>query len=197
MYSKLSIGLQKLRVARTALPPMAGVTLIELLTVISIVAILMVIGVPSYKYITTSYRISGEVNGLLGDMQFARAEAVKEGQVVTICVSTDGLTCGGGAAWQSGWIVFPGSAATGASNAASVLRVQAAFTGSDTFTDGTYATSAVTFDREGLVNSLNSGHGALIAVHDPTANLTWTRCLQITSVGAMQVTQHSNNAGCT
>jgi len=44
-----------------------GFTLTELLAVVTIVAILLSIGVPSYRYIGTSYRMSSEVNALLGD----------------------------------------------------------------------------------------------------------------------------------
>ena len=57
---------------------------------------------------TNSNRIAAEINGLLGDLQFARAEAIKEGQTVTVCVSSNGATCAGAAVstWQNGWIVF-------------------------------------------------------------------------------------------
>ena len=169
---------------------MAGVTLLELLIVIAIVGILMAVGVPSFKYITTSYRISGEINGLLGDVQFARAEAVKEGQNVTVCVSSDGLTCAG-TTWQSGWIVFPDptSSLTTNGNAALVLRRQAAFTGSDTFTNG--ATGAVIFNREGLASGLLNSGGAVIPLHEATGNLAWTRCLQLSNVGAAIVVQNT------
>ena len=63
-----------------------GFTLTELMVVVAIVAILLGIGVPSYRYISNSYRMSAEVNGLLGDLQYARSEAIKEGQTVTTCV---------------------------------------------------------------------------------------------------------------
>ena len=177
--------------------PQTGVTLIELLIVITIGAILMGVGLPSYKYITTSYRISGEINALLGDIQFARAEAVREGQNVTLCVANStGSDCATNAtAWQSGWIVFsdPSSGKTTGSNAALVLRRQAAFTGGDTFDDST--NGFLIFGREGLVTGFAGG---TIPLHDPSANPNWTRCLQITSVGAAAVVQHTTTgASCT
>lgn len=174
-----------------------GVTLIELITVIAIVAILMTIGVPSFKYIGNSYRIAGEANGLLGDLQFARAEAIKEGQTVTVCISADGATCSASAdTWQTGWIVFsdvmddqtvdPGD---------TVLRVQPAFTSTDTFESGS-GLNAVTFSREGFALQLPNG-GTTLTLHDATADPVWTRCLDITVIGMMTVYTHTTQAACT
>ena len=94
-----------------AKPKQSGVTLVELLAVISMVAILMAIGVPSYRYVTVSNRVSGEINSLLGDLQYARYEAVKEGLPVTVCpAGATASTCAGGTAWGSGWIVLSNAA---------------------------------------------------------------------------------------
>ena len=78
-----------------------GFTLTEMMVVTAIVAILFAIAIPSYKYLTTSYRMSAEINNLVGDLQYARGEALKEGTPVTVCVSSDGATCTGGNNW--GW----------------------------------------------------------------------------------------------
>src|SRR3974390_1606006 len=84
----------------------AGFTLLELMTTLTIAAILLSIGVPSFRYVTTANRASSEINALLGDLQLARAEALREGVYVTVCASTDGATCAGATAWNTGWIVF-------------------------------------------------------------------------------------------
>ena len=86
----------------------AGFTMTEMVITMAIVAILMAIGVPSFKYVTTSNRLSTEVNGLLGDMQFARSEAIKEGLPVTVCSSLSGTQCDGGNNWQSRLDRVPG-----------------------------------------------------------------------------------------
>src|SRR5271156_4888263 len=127
-----------------------GFTLIELLMTIAIAAIVATIGIPSFQYVTNSNRVSSEVNGLLGDLQFARAEAIKEGQNVTVCMSKGGATCDTtGAAWQSGWIVYSNPTGTGSNTttpaAGSILRVQNTFTSTDTFTAAP-AYSAITFN---------------------------------------------------
>lgn len=187
----------RLRARAAARARTEGVTLVELITVIAIVAILLTIGVPSYRYIQNSYRISSEVNGLVGDLQFARAEAIKEGDTVTACISSDGATCATAAGgWQTGWIVFADLADNQTVEPGdTILRVQAPFGGTDTFVSGT-GLGAVTFSREGFALGLPNG-GTTLTLHDATSNPAWTQCLEITVIGMMTVTNHSETPGCT
>jgi type IV fimbrial biogenesis protein FimT len=172
-----------------------GFTLTELMVVTAIVAILLGIAIPSYKYITTSYRMSAEVNGLLGDLQFARGEALKEGNAVTACVSADGATCTGGATWNPGWIVFsdPNANAT-VDPGERVLRVQGAFTGNipDTFTALTGIT-ALTFNREGFATSAAGFNPTKFLLTESTGNNAYTRCLQVTAVGMLSAQSRAYN----
>ena len=175
----------------------AGFTLTEMLVVTAIVAILLSVGVPSYRYITNSYRMSSEVNGLLGDLMYARAEAIKEGNWVTVCASANNTSCSGAAAWQSGWIVFsnPANGANPA-NAAAILRVQRPFGGSDTFVSNT-GVSAVTYNREGFATTAAGFPNTIMKLHDSTSNAAWTRCLTISPQGliATETPQTSIPAG--
>ncbi len=169
---------------------MTGVTLIEMMMVITVAAILMGIGVPSYRYVTTSNRVSTEVNDLLGDMQFARSEAIKEGQSVTVCPSSNGTSClAGTTTWQQGWIVFSDVNGNAAVNAPSdvVLRVQAAFTSAQDTFQSDNAVSAVTFNREGFAVGLPATAAGYITLtlHSTPNNSQWTRCLQIGMVGML------------
>jgi len=168
--------------------------MVELAIVMTIVAILMAISIPSYKYVTNSNRIAAEINGLLGDMQYARAEAIKEGQTVTVCVSSNSATaaptCTGGTSWQNGWIVFADVNGDQQFTAATdtVLRVQAPFTSTDTFVANN-ALSAVTFNREGFATGGTKpvAPGTLIELHAVPLNNDSTRCLSVTQVGLMTV----------
>jgi len=178
----------------------SGFTLIEVLTVITIAALLMALGVPSYQYVTNANRISGEVNGLLGDMQYARSEAIKEGQTVTVCSSANSTsaapTCSGSTAWQSGWIVFSDVNGTGAVDSASdtILRVQSAFPLGDTF-DANNSMKFVTFNREGFALNLNNPP-ITVTLHAAVPNNGSTRCLQITIVGQL-TTETAGTGACT
>jgi type IV fimbrial biogenesis protein FimT len=163
-----------------------GFTITELMTVLAIVAVLLSVGVPSYRYITTSYRMSSEVNGLLGDLMYARAEAIKEGQGVTVCVSTNGTGCTGTANWQGGWVIF--SNPTGAANPplGTILRVQAPFTGAtpDTFVASS-GVSAITYNREGFATTAAGFPNTILTLHNSSANSGFTRCLTVSPQGLL------------
>jgi len=165
----------------------AGFTLVELVFTVTIAAILVSIAVPSFRYVTNANRVASEINALLGDMQFARAEAVKEGRYVTICSSADGATCSGTVTWNTGWIVFtdPNRNQT-VDPGESVLRVQAALGAGDTLGDG--ATKSVTFNREGFAFGLAGA--VTLALHDATATSAYTRCLAISIVGQLQTQKY-------
>jgi type IV fimbrial biogenesis protein FimT len=169
--------------------------MIELMMTIAIATVVMTLAIPSFRYITNANRIAGEINGLLGDMQFARAEAIKEGQGVTVCVSTNGTTCAvGDTFWQHGWIVISSIATVG------VLRVQTQFSSSDTFESlGANGISTVTFNREGYAAGVANG-GSLITLHDSTSTPAWTRCLALSFTGQMtteMVNGTANGLTCT
>ena len=80
-----------------------GFTLIELLIGIAVLAVLLGIGVPSFQELIRTNRVAAITNDLLAAMQFARSEAVRRGDLVTVCSSDDGSTCSG--AWTDGWVV--------------------------------------------------------------------------------------------
>ena len=166
-----------------------GITLLELVTVMGIVGILTAIAVPSFRYMATANRIAGEDNGLLGDVQFARAEAVKEGQSVSVCVSSNGAACLTGAgnnSWNKGWIVFSDVNGNGSLDAGTdiLLKVQAPFSGSDTFVAGN-SVNVITFNREGFATGL--GANAVITLHAAPATTASTRCLTVSRIGLTAV----------
>jgi len=170
------------------------------MTVLTVIGILMAVGVPSFKYVTNSNRVSSEVNSLLGDMMYARAEAIKEGINVSVCPSTDGATCFpvNSTAWQNGWIVFTDVNANGTVEATppnndTVLRVQKAFGGTDTFTSDTATLYYVTFNRGGFATGLTA-NGVNFVIRTTPASVTWIRCLNAT-IGTL-TTQRGGQGTC-
>jgi type IV fimbrial biogenesis protein FimT len=180
--------------------PLRGFTLTEMAIVMAIVAILLAIAIPSYRNITTAYRISSEFNGLVGDLQFARAEALKEGNAVTVCVSNDATRCSGGTNWAAGWIVFSdpnANAEVDADAGERILRVQNAFAGpnADTFTSA--VVSSFTFNREGFTRTAVGLGNTSLVLADASGLPTYTTCLSVSAVGMLTASNHvSSPASC-
>jgi type IV fimbrial biogenesis protein FimT len=168
----------------------SGVTMVEMIVTMTIAGILLGMGVSSYKYVTKSNRSSGEINALLGDMQFARYEAVKEGLNVKICPTSSAstTTCLASSTWSNGWIVLS-NAGSGTAGTSIVLRRQlpfSSFNSTDTLTSPN-ANQTVTFNREGFATGLTAV--AVFSLHDSTNSASFTRCLMLGISGALATAQ--------
>jgi type IV fimbrial biogenesis protein FimT len=178
----------------------AGFNLLELMTVLTVGAILTGIGVSSYRYVTNSNRVSTEVNSLLGDLMLARSEAIKEGVNVITCPLSSGPTCNKVSTWQNGWFVFADVNGNGSYDTGDVLiRVQNAFTTtSDSFTSDN-SVQSVTFNREGfavgLVPATSTVNYITITLHTTPTNTQWTRCVQVGTYGGL-TTERTGKGGC-
>jgi type IV fimbrial biogenesis protein FimT len=81
-------------------PRRKGFSLIELMAVLAISAILLAIGVPSFRTMIQKQRITTATNDFFAAIHLARSEAVQRGRRVDL-VPTDP-----GGDWAKGWIVF-------------------------------------------------------------------------------------------
>jgi type IV fimbrial biogenesis protein FimT len=172
-----------------------GLTLMELIITMGIFGILIALAIPSYRYVTSSNRVAAEVNALVGDLQFARSEAIKEGQNVVVCAANvAGTNCLGtsGSTWTGGWIVFSDVNADQLvdSPTDTIFRVQSAFTGSDTLTSNN-TINAISFNREGFASANGTGLSAssMMTLHTTPVVSSATRCLLINQVGLLTVQQ--------
>lgn len=85
----------------------SGVTLIEAIYSISLVAILAAVAVPPLTDMKLDAARTATVNEFFHSVFLARSESLKRGEVVSLCRSADGETCSGRESpWTVGWIVF-------------------------------------------------------------------------------------------
>jgi type IV fimbrial biogenesis protein FimT len=86
----------------------AGITLIELLMAIAIVAVLAGIAVPAFDGIMLNARRAAAMDGLVRAAWFARTEALQRGRPVILCAAgVDDACAADTAAWSAGWLVMP------------------------------------------------------------------------------------------
>ncbi|NMG03320.1 GspH/FimT family pseudopilin [Azoarcus taiwanensis] len=86
-----------------------GFTLIELMIAITVLAVLLGIGVPSFRSIIQNNRATSTTNDVVAAFQVARSEALKRRQNVTVCRrNATGTACENGTNWAPGWMVIAG-----------------------------------------------------------------------------------------
>ena len=85
-----------------------GFTLLELVVTLAVAAILVGLAVPSLDDATLAGKLSASANDLVAGVAMGRSEAIKRNAVTSMCVSSNGSSCGSGA-WDQGWIVVSGS----------------------------------------------------------------------------------------
>ncbi|MBA4253173.1 MAG: hypothetical protein C0441_04425 [Comamonadaceae bacterium] len=112
----------------TAKPPLqSGLTLIELMVAVAVLAILLSIGIPSFQSLVAQNRATSAANELQSTLQFARSTAIARDERlgvpspppgtpqswrVTVCAADFGFSpprCATGTTavnWSGGWIVL-------------------------------------------------------------------------------------------
>lgn len=135
----------------------AGFTLIELMVTILIVAVLVAIGVPSFRNAIQRNRVATANNDLLAGLAYARTTAIYGGQLVSMCPSTDGLSCASSPrAFEPGWIVYTYPAGAASANkpyvaaSATLLRSSGAHEG---VSINAQQTPVITFGLQGQLRN--------------------------------------------
>ena len=86
---------------------MSGFTIMELMIAVAIFALLLGVGVPSFNDAMRRNRLAASTNDLMSSLALARSEALKRGQMVSVCGSNAAQTaCTGNVDWANGMIAF-------------------------------------------------------------------------------------------
>jgi type IV fimbrial biogenesis protein FimT len=177
----------------------AGFTLIELMVTLSIAAILLLIGVPSFVNFKRNSELTSATNALVGAISAGRGEALKRGlnAVVVPAVGTD---------WTRGWTVFLDKNSNQALDAGEVVvQKQGALASYFTATgQGTAAGSPayVMFDPSGYTTTNGATFQSAtiqIARNDlsGSAQTDQTRIIVIAKTGRVRSCRPASDSTCT
>jgi type IV fimbrial biogenesis protein FimT len=67
----------------------SGFTLLELLLTLALIGIVTAFALPSMRAFTQNDRLTTNINSMVGHLAYARSEAVKRSQQVSMCVSNN------------------------------------------------------------------------------------------------------------
>ena len=86
--------------------PDKGYSLYELLLTLSVAAVILAIGLPSFSGTLARQRQRVEIDALFHAIHLARKESIMRRKVVSLCPSLDGKQCNPGRDWSAGWLMF-------------------------------------------------------------------------------------------
>jgi type IV fimbrial biogenesis protein FimT len=176
----------------------AGFTLVELMTVIFIMAVLAFVVVPSFQDTIGRNAVEGQQLELMTALSQARQEAITRNLKVSICRSIDGTNCAGVGDWGSGWIIFKnmGTAGTVAAGA-DVLAKHGPLKQGVTvrlLDSGDTARAFMQFDPSGFVASTSAASSGTFVLCPSDKTVNRARAVLVNAVGR-GVQSRANSSG--
>jgi len=83
-----------------------GFTLYEAMVTLTIGAILATVGIPSLQSLLANTRLTTATNTLLAALATTRSEAIKRGQRVVLCPSSNHQSCTDASNWHVGYVLY-------------------------------------------------------------------------------------------
>lgn len=174
-----------------ALARQRGMTLLELMFVLTIAGVLMAVALPYLQNVVDNNRVVSYRDSLAGGIKMTRNEAVNTQSVVVICPSNNQSTCGGD--WADGWIVFVDEDESGGRTVADERLVDTGDGNPGVAVGNGAALASISFGATGI----NLGNAATIGICDAQSNPAINgRSILLTATGALSYSNAVADANC-
>lgn len=167
-----------------------GITLVEMLAVVSIVGILTAVAVPNMSGFVVNNRLSGTANDLVTALSLARSESILRGAPVVLR-----RTSAAEQDWNGGWELFVdldgnGVRDTGADSGEIVLRAGGAMNTPLSMFSSTAAADGIRFLPNGRVRPLGTGAALFMICYDglvADAGRSYSRAILVSDSGRIRI----------
>ena len=172
----------------------------ELIATMAVAGILVTLAVPSFSEVIKNNRLITQANDFVTALNVARSEAIRRGERVTVCKSSDQVSCVTSGSWDQGWIIFDDVNGDGVVTdpTTNVLRVHGSLSGSTTLKGGTnlddyvsYVASGATQQFAGGVSASQSG---VLVLCDDRGFISQAKAIQIRATGRVNAGSATSSA---
>ncbi|WP_116813597.1 GspH/FimT family pseudopilin [Steroidobacter cummioxidans] len=166
----------------------AGFSLIELITGMSVFAVLVAIGVPAFTNLLSNQRIATQANSVVGALNYARGEVAARSVPVSVCAasSAERTACGNPASWQFGWIIFTDRSG----NPGVIDGTDEVLQTGEPPVQGFAITASQPYVRFGLRSGETVAHNFVIRSTNPNrCSITDTRIINVTVTGRVSTSK--------
>lgn len=171
-----------------------GFTILELMFTLVIAATLVSLAVPSFRTMMRDGRTTAVFNRFMGDIAYARSEAVKRGTNIMLCPATDANGCTG-ADWSTGWIAFIDDGANSRAYDAGeeVVRVGASTRNQVSITaSGFLANNAILLSRDGSIEAGLAANIGRFTICDDQGDVAKAKGITFSVFGQMRQMTDTN-----
>lgn len=163
-----------------------GFSLLELMITLAVAAVVLSVGVPSFRAVVMDNRLVSQANQFVTSVNMARSAAVRFQRNATVCTSANFdaalPTCAPSTDWSNGWIVWVDKDRDLATDADEIISVHGPLNVRSTFTS--LALGSFTYDARGFGIA---GGDDLILCDDRTGETG--RLIRVNNVGRTNVSR--------
>lgn len=165
----------------------SGLTLVEVMITLSVMAILAAISAPSFNGVLASSQQVSTRDELLNTIAFARSEAVTRGTDIIICAKAENsYSCSASTdiktSWQHGWLVFQDS--NGDANASNTEILQTFDAPNANIAMNFSGSTAVTFNHRGRLSNAGTHAARFTLSSEDTSK---TNSLELRPTGRVRI----------
>lgn len=163
-----------------------GFTLVELIATLAVTAVVLTLGIPSFRDIILSNTITAKANGFIADLTLTRSESIKRGSQVTMCQSTNQSSCTETGEWEKGWIIFSDADEDGVVGDGPVIKSVSAFSGTLTVRGNSTVENSISYKSSGKSSEAGSFIFCDERIHNFSEDKSKARVVIVSTTGRIR-----------